>query len=103
MLCQPVYEWIIQEAIAIGMLEAPGFNDPFKRRIYLSAEWIGASMQSIDPLKDAKADEVRLNSGVASRRSIVEEQGRDYEKMKREMASDSASIGRNESSTQAAV
>lgn len=85
MLCQPVYEWMIHEAISAGMLDAPGFEDQFKQRIYLSAEWIGASMQSIDPLKDAKADEVRLNSGVASRRSIVEEQGRDFEKLKREL------------------
>ncbi len=45
-------------------------------------------MQSIDPLKDAKADEVRLSCGVVSRRSIVEEQGRDYEKLKREIDSD---------------
>ncbi|MDQ3232125.1 MAG: phage portal protein [Pseudobdellovibrionaceae bacterium] len=83
--CQPVYEWIVEEAIASGMLEAPGFHEPFKRQIYLSTEWIGSSMQSIDPLKDAKADEVRLSSRVASRRSIVEEQGRDYEKLLREI------------------
>ncbi len=44
-------------------------------------EWI----LSVDPPKDAKADEVRLLSGVASRRSIGEEQGRDYEKLKREV------------------
>jgi lambda family phage portal protein len=103
MLCQPVYEWIIHEAIAVGMLDAPGFEDPFKRRIYLSAEWIGASMQSIDPLKDAKADEVRLQSGVASRRSIVEEQGRDYEKLKREMADEKTPAERADSSAKDAV
>ncbi|HYX31481.1 MAG TPA: hypothetical protein VE954_00115 [Oligoflexus sp.] len=83
--CQPIYEWIIEEAVALGMLEAPGFDDLFKRQIYLSTEWIGPSMQSIDPLKVVKADEVRLSSGVASRRSIVEEQGRDYEKLRREI------------------
>ncbi|HYX38527.1 MAG TPA: phage portal protein [Oligoflexus sp.] len=96
MLCQPVYEWMIQEAVAGGMLDAPGFDDPLKRRIYLSAEWIGASMQSIDPLKDAKADEVRLNSGVASRRSLVEEQGRDYEKLKREIDSEMEDLKKSE-------
>ncbi|RYZ86708.1 MAG: phage portal protein [Proteobacteria bacterium] len=87
---QKVYEWIIEEAIARGMLKAPGFEDPLKRQIYLSAEWIGPSMQSIDPLKDARADEVRLSCGVVSRRSIVEEQGRDYEKLKREIDSDAS-------------
>ncbi|MDQ3234212.1 MAG: phage portal protein [Pseudobdellovibrionaceae bacterium] len=83
--CQPVYEWIIEEAVLRGLLSAPRFDDPIKRQIYLSTEWIGATMQSIDPLKDAKADEIRLKSGVASRRSIVEEQGRDYEKLRREI------------------
>ncbi len=85
---QKVYEWIIDEAIMRGMLQVPGFDDPFKRQIYLSAEWIGPCMQSIDPLKDAKAEEVRLSIGVQSRRCIVEEQGRDFEKLKREIELD---------------
>ncbi|RYZ89937.1 MAG: phage portal protein, partial [Proteobacteria bacterium] len=83
---QKFYEWIIEEAIARGMLKAPGFEDPFKRQIYLSAEWIGPSMQSIDPLKDAKANEVKLSTGVVSRRFLVEEEGRDYDKLRREVA-----------------
>jgi lambda family phage portal protein len=86
--CMPTYEWIIEEAILRGLLYAPGFDDPIKRQVYLSTEWIGVTMQSIDPLKDAKADEIRLKSGVASRRSIVEEQGRDYEKLRREIESE---------------
>ncbi|MDQ3232082.1 MAG: phage portal protein, partial [Pseudobdellovibrionaceae bacterium] len=84
--CQPVYEWIVTEAVLRGMLQAPGFENPFKRRLYLASEWIGSTMSSIDPLKDAKADEVKITRNMTeSRRSVVERDGRDYEKLKREI------------------
>ncbi len=84
--CQPVYEWIITEAVLRGMLKAPGFENPFKRRLYLASEWIGSTMSSIDPLKDAKADEVKITRNMTeSRRSVVERDGRDFEKLKREI------------------
>ncbi|WP_207912264.1 phage portal protein [Pseudobacteriovorax antillogorgiicola] len=81
--CQPIYEWVIHEAILRGMLEAPGFEDPFKRALYLKATWIGQEMPSIDRLKDAKADEVELSNGTTTRRDIVESKGKDYESLKR--------------------
>ncbi|HYX32284.1 MAG TPA: hypothetical protein VE954_04170 [Oligoflexus sp.] len=83
-LCQPVWEWVITDAIREGMLEAPGFNDPLKRQAYLQTQWTGTEMESIDPLKDAKANEVEVNAGLRKRRSIVESQGRDYDKHRRE-------------------
>ncbi len=74
------------EAVLRGLISAPGFDEPFKRRIYLSVEWIGSTMASIDPLKDAKADEVNITKNqTESRRSVVERDGRDYEKLKREL------------------
>jgi len=84
--CQMSYEWFATEAIMRGYLSAPGFEDPLKRRVYLSAEWIGSVMESIDELKDAKADSERINNGTASRRSVVEGFGMDYEKMKRQIS-----------------
>jgi lambda family phage portal protein len=84
--CQPVYEWIVTESVLRGMLKAPGFEDPFKRRLYLATEWIGSTMSSIDPLKDARADEVKITKNMTeSRRSVVERDGRDFEKLKREI------------------
>jgi capsid protein len=87
-ICQPFYEWALGEAVAKGMLSAPDFSNVVKRRIYTSAEWVGPSMPSIDRLKDAKADETRLSTQTASRRSIVEGEGRDFEKLQREIASE---------------
>jgi capsid protein len=87
-ICQPFYEWAIGEAVAKEMLSAPDFSHVVKRRIYTSAEWVGPSMPSIDRLKDAKADEIRLVTRTASRRSIIEEAGKDFEKMEREIQSE---------------
>ncbi|HYX35784.1 MAG TPA: phage portal protein [Oligoflexus sp.] len=83
-LCQPVWEWVITDAIREGMLDAPGFNDPLKRQAYLQTQWTGTEMESIDPLKDARANEVEVNAGLRTRRSIVESQGRDFDKHIRE-------------------
>ncbi len=89
-ICQPFYDWVLAEAVSMSMMSAPGFSETVKRRIYTSAEWVGPSMPSIDRLKDAKADETRLATRTASRRSIVEESGKDFEKMEREIASDNS-------------
>lgn len=87
--CQLTYDWITTEAVLRGYLHAPGFEDPFKRHVYLGTEWIGSSMESIDELKDAKADSERISNGTTSRRAIVEGLGRDYEKLRREIESES--------------
>lgn len=83
--CQPLWEWVITDAISAGMLEAPDFfKDPLKRRAFLCTQWCGSEMESIDPLKEARANEVDVENGVKSRRMIVESQGRDFDKHWRE-------------------
>lgn len=64
-LCQPVYAWCIEEAVARGRLAAPGFfDDPLIRMAYLGAEWIGPQRMSLDPQKEAKADEIDIALGT---------------------------------------
>ncbi|MDQ3231047.1 MAG: phage portal protein [Pseudobdellovibrionaceae bacterium] len=82
--CQPVWEWILTDAIRDGLLEAPGFDDPLKRQAYFAAQWCGTEMEAIDPLKEAKANQTEIETGVKSRRFIVESQGRDYDKQQQE-------------------
>lgn len=61
MFCQPIYEAWMDEAVARGRVQAPGyFDDDAIRAAYLGSEWVGDSPGSIDPLKDAKAAEARL-------------------------------------------
>ena len=80
--CQPVYEWVISEAVARGYLEAPGFFDnPLRRAAWLGAEWRGAPMGQLDPLKEAKAAKEWLSiPGALTVQQLTAEQfGTDYE------------------------
>ena len=52
--CQPTYAEVIGEAVARGLLEAPGFfSDPLRRKAWLGATWMGPARLTIDPAKDA--------------------------------------------------
>lgn len=72
--CQPYYEWIIEEAIVEGRLQAPGFfNDPAIRAAWLNAEWYGQVKLSLDPKKDAEADAQDLQNLTKTRQQIIQE------------------------------
>jgi len=63
MLCQPVYEAVISEAVASGRLVAPGFfADPLIRRAWLGTVWIGDAPYHLDPLKEVNAAKERMAS-----------------------------------------
>lgn len=78
--CQPVWNWVITEAVARGMLDASGFfDDPIRREAFLSVEWIGAPAPQIDPMKEAAAATEWHALGIKSKQDISAEQGKDYE------------------------
>jgi lambda family phage portal protein len=80
--CQPVYAWVIGEAVARGYLQAPGFfDDPLRRAAWLGTTWRGAPMGQLDPLKEAKAAKEWLGiPGALTIQQITAEQfGTDYE------------------------
>ena len=63
MLCQPVYEAVITEAVASGRLTAPGFfADPLIQKAWLGTTWIGDAPYHLDPLKEVNAAKERMNS-----------------------------------------
>jgi lambda family phage portal protein len=63
--CQPVYEWVITEAVAKGRLQAPGFfEDAIVREAYLGSEWIGPARIQLDPQKEASADLIDVGMGA---------------------------------------
>lgn len=65
--CQPVFEAWMDEAVAIGRIEAPGyFSDPLMRRAYLRAEWVGDAPGQIDPQKEADAAISRIDAGMST-------------------------------------
>ena len=76
--CQPVYEWAIEEAIARGRIEVPGFfDDPVKRQAYLKTRWLGPVRINLDPLKEANAHKVLIPLGLESRAEVIAERGGD--------------------------
>lgn len=60
----PIYESWLSEEIAAGRISAPGWSDPRMRAAWLNAEWAGAPMPNIDPLKTAAADKEYVGMGA---------------------------------------
>ena len=55
-LCDPSYEWVIEESVLSGYLVAPGFfTDPIIRQAWLGANWVGSPKGHIDPVKEVTA------------------------------------------------
>jgi len=88
--CQPIYEEVITEAVARGLLEAPGFfSDPLRRRAWLGATWMGPARPTLDPVKDANSDRLYLEMGATSLTRISAERfGQDYRTVKRRRLQD---------------
>ena len=78
--CQPVYTTWMMEAIAKGVLEAPGFfDDPRIYRAWTRCAWSGTSPGSIDPLKEVMAADRRVKLGVSTlERESLEINGSDW-------------------------
>lgn len=70
--CQPVYEWFIYEAVARGLLQAPGFfDDPMKRAAWCGSKWIGPARIVLDPAKEAAAEEKWIAMGVKTLEGVT--------------------------------
>lgn len=84
--CQPCWEWCLTEAVARGQLSAPGFfDDPMIRAAWLGADWIGASMPVIDPVKEAAAAEAWNTLGIYSLADISAQQGKDFDRTHKQL------------------
>ncbi|MGE0456419.1 MAG: phage portal protein [Vicinamibacterales bacterium] len=67
-LCQPAYEDVISEAVARGILQAPGFFDsPLIRRAWLGTAWTGDAMPQLDPLKEVAAAKMKVDECFSTR------------------------------------
>lgn len=65
--CKPIYEMVISEAVARGILDAPCFfSHPLIREAFLGAEWVGPPRGQIDQLKEIKAAEKRIEIGIST-------------------------------------
>lgn len=94
--CQPVYALFVDEMVSAGYFRAPGyFADPMIRQAYLGAEWAGEGRGSIDPLKEARANQILVAEGVKSRkRWATDVHGEDWEKTAHQLAKEKRLIDR---------
>jgi lambda family phage portal protein len=85
-LCQPVYEEWLADAVASGMISAPGFfADPMIRAAWSRATWNGDGPGSIDPLKEAQAARERMDIGLTTlAEEIIAHDGGDWEQKHRQ-------------------
>lgn len=62
--CQPIYEEIIADGVAMGHVTAPGFLvDPMIRAAWLGSFWSGDGPGALDPMKEANAAKLRIDMG----------------------------------------
>lgn len=79
--CNPVYELWLNEAVAIGRVDAPGyFSDPAVRAAWLKCEWIGPSQGMLDPTKEIQAEQMACENGFSTHAdSALRLNGSDYD------------------------
>lgn len=83
--CRPTYEEVIGEAVARGMLAAPGFfDDPMYRAAWLGSSWAGPTRGQLDPGKEVAAAKERVDLGVSTLDDEAAELGRDWEQVHRQ-------------------
>lgn len=64
--CQPIYNLLLDEAVASGRLQLPGYADPVRRMAYQSALWIGPARGAMDEEKEARAAKHRIEAGISN-------------------------------------
>ncbi len=82
LFCQPMWDWTMEAAWQVGKVP--------QRRI--PCEWTTQKFESVDPLKEAKADMETLRAGSRSLREIIAESGRDPDDVLKEMAETNAQL-----------
>lgn len=68
----PIFEAWFAEEVKAGRIKAPGFDgaSPVIRRAWLSCSWNGDKQPSIDPQKEATADDLRIAQGATTRERV---------------------------------
>ncbi|WP_339118559.1 phage portal protein [Halomonas sp. BMC6] len=85
--CQPTYELVIDELVARGIVNLPGYRDPAKRRAYTRALWIGEPLGSLNEQVDARAATERIANGTSNEHiETMALHGEDWEDVHRDRA-----------------
>ena len=80
MVCQPMLELLLDEAVARGRLSLPGYAQNDLRRAYSRAQWIGPAKGHIQEVQAVNAAEKRINIGISTiARESAEMTGTDWD------------------------
>lgn len=82
--CQPTWRWFCASAWAAGLIPTPEVR----------AEWSPPRFESVDPLKDATSDLMRLRAGTLTLREAIAAQGRNPDDVLAEIAATNALLDR---------
>ena len=65
--CHPMYEIVVSEAVARGLVEIEDFlENPSRRRAVLKATWLGPSPGQLNPVDEVEAAKMRIDGGFSS-------------------------------------
>lgn len=76
---RPVFDLWLEEAVNLGLVEAPDFYE--NRAAYTRCRWIGPGRGWIDPTKEADAAKIRMDAGLSTLEAECAEQGLDWEEV----------------------
>jgi lambda family phage portal protein len=79
--CTPIYASVLEEWIELGLMpmpvDAPEFR--YMRQAYSACTWRGPGAGWVDPLKEAQASVLRMDSGMSTLQDEAADQGYDWE------------------------
>ena len=92
-----IYRLWLEEAYNAGMIRTmtgagvPSFYaQPFAMEAFCRAEWLGAGVTSIDPLKETQASIMRVRAGLSTREEEISRGGGDYRLVFEQLAREQA-------------
>lgn len=66
--CNPIFQEFMDEAVAKGYINAPGyFENPLIRKAYLKCEWYGPTQGQLNPLQEVTAAIKRVENDFSTR------------------------------------
>jgi lambda family phage portal protein len=75
--CDPIYQCWLEEQVNAGTVDAPKFYE--NRAAYQRCKWIGPGRGWVDPMKEAMAAQIRVDSNMSTLEDECAEQGKDWE------------------------
>ena len=76
---KPVFELWLEECVNKGLIEAPNFYE--NKAAWCRCKWIGPGRGWVDPVKEAQASQIRMETGLSTLEDECASQGLDWEEV----------------------